>query len=158
MFADVTPSRRTAPAATAAVCLAFMSLSGCRLTEVWSGARSHSGGHSVELAAKVPLCACVSLQNRTDQPVYIEGSLDSAMTGDVVVPARSLVAQRFDWAGPKPNDFYILRAWTAQGSQLRFGTEVTFSVSPWGDCAKVACEFAPMMMNVGLTGRNPGDR
>jgi hypothetical protein len=90
--------------------------------------------------------------------VFIEASLDDATTGDVVVPARGHLGQRFDWAGPKPDDFYTVSVWTGQGSQLRFGTDVAFSVSPWEDCAKAACAFQPMMMNVGLTGRNPGDR
>lgn len=114
----------------------------------------------MELAAKPPLCACITFENRTAQPVYIESSLDEATTGDVVVPAQSALAQRFDWAGPKPNDYYVLRAWTAQSTRLHFGAaaDVSYSVTPWADCAKIACEFAPMMMNVGITGRNPGDR
>jgi hypothetical protein len=112
----------------------------------------------MQLAAKTPLCSCVAFQNRTAQPVFLEASLDSATTGNAVVPAKSLLTQRFDWAGPKPDDFYTLTAWTGEGTQLLFGTDVTFSVAPWEDCAKAACEFAPMMMNVGLTGRNPGDR
>ena len=114
----------------------------------------------MELAAQTPLCSCVTFENRTDQPVFLEGSLHDAMTGHVVVPARSLLRQRFDWAGAgdRDEDFYILKAWTDQGSPLRFGTHVTFSISPWEDCTKAACEFAPMMMDAGLTGRSPGDR
>jgi hypothetical protein len=157
LIADVTPGIRTGRASTAVVCLALLCLSGCRLTEVWSGVRTPSNG-SVQLAAKTPLCSCIVFENRSAQPVFIESSLDDASTGNVVVPAQSTLGQRFDWAGPEPNDFYILRAWTGNGSLLRFGNEVTFSVSPWEDCAKAACEFAPMMMNVGLTNRNPGDR
>ncbi len=140
------------------MCVALLCLGGCRLTDVWSGVQIHSSGRTVDIAAKPPLCSCITFENRTDHPVYLEASLDEATTGDVVVPARSMLGQRFDWAGPKPNDFYVLRAWTGNGAPLRFGTDVTFSTTPWGDCAKEACSFAPMMMNVGLTGRNPGDR
>jgi hypothetical protein len=159
LIADVNPdSSKTRRAAPAVVCLALLCLSGCRLTDVWSGVRTQSSGRSVELAAKTPLCGCLTFENRTDQPVFIESSLDDATTGSAVVPARSFLGQRFDWAGAQPDDFYILKAWTGQGSQLRFGTDVTFSVSPWEDCAKAACAFEPMMMDVGLTGTNPGDR
>lgn len=158
MTADVTPRSKAGRTARAALCLALLCLSGCRLTEVWSGVRSEASGRSVALAAKPPLCACVAFENRTDQPVLLEGSYDDATTGHAVVPARSRLGQRFDWAGPKPDDFYTLRVWSDQGAPLRFGTDVRFSISPWEDCAKAACEFVPMMMNVGLTGQSPGDR
>jgi hypothetical protein len=150
----------TRRAATAAVCVTLLCFSGCRLTDVWSGVRVDTLGRSLEVAAKPPLCACITFQNRTNQPVYIDSSLDDANTGDGVVPAQSQLAQRFDWAGPRPNDFYVLRAWTANSTRLHFGdnADVSFTVTPWADCAKTACQFAPMMMNVGLTGRNPGDR
>lgn len=158
MTADVNPRRKAGRTARAALCLALLCLSGCRLTEVWSGVRSEAGGLSVALAAKPPLCACIAFENHTDRPVFLQSSVDDATTGDAIVPARARLMQRYDWAGPKPNDFYAVRAWTGEGSPLRFGSDVAFSVSAWGDCAKTACEFAPMMMNVGLTGRNPGDR
>lgn len=138
--------------------LAVLCLSGCRMTEVWSGVRTHQSGRAVELAAKTPLCACIAFENRTSNPVYIESSLEEATTGDVVVAPHANLAQRFDWAGPKPDDFYEVRAWTAEGTRLHFGTDVTFSVSALADCEKTTCQFAPMMMNVGITGRNPGDR
>jgi hypothetical protein len=157
LIADVTPSSRTRRASTAVLCLALLCLNGCRLTEVWSGVRTTSNG-SVQVGAKPPLCACIIFENRTQEPVFIESSLDDASTGNVVVPAQSRLGQKFDWGGPELDDFYVLRVWTGHGSLLRFGTDVTFSVSPWEDCAKAACEFAPMMMNAGLTGRNPGDR
>jgi len=157
LIADVTPGSRTGRASLAVVCLSLLCLSGCRLTDVWSGVRAESNG-SLQLAAKPPLCSCIVFQNRTDQPVFIEGSHEDATTGSVVVAARSQVGQRFDWAGPKPDDFYNLRAWTSDGSQLRFGTHVTFNIAPWEDCSRAACAFEPMMLNLGLSGHNPGDR
>src|SRR5262245_24953212 len=105
LIADVTPDRRTGRAATAVVCLTLLCFSGCRLTDVWFGARTRSSGRAVELAAKTSLCSCAVFENRTDQPVFIDSSLDEASTGDAVVPARSSLQQRFDWAGPKPGDF-----------------------------------------------------
>lgn len=90
--------------------------------------------------------------------MYIEARHDDAATGGVTVAGGSTVGQMFDWAGPRPQDLYLVRAWTANGTALRFGTDVTYSVSAWADCEKTSCKFEPMMMDIGLTGRNPGDR
>lgn len=158
MIAEVTPDRRNARAATAILCVALAGLSGCRLTEVWSGARVSLDGRSVQLVAKTSLCSCIVFNNRTDQPVYLESGIGDADTGDAVMPPGSILRQRFDWAGTKPEHFYTVRAWTAQGTPLHFGSQVSFTIAPWEDCAKAACEFAPMMMNAGQSGRVPGDR
>ena len=142
----------------AIVCVLLVSLSGCRLTEVWSGARTSFDGQSVQLVAKTSLCSCVVFSNRTDQPLYLESSLGEADTGDAVVAPQASLTQRFDWAGTKPRDYYIVKAWTTAGAPLRFGTHVSYTIAPWEDCAKASCEFSPLMMSVGQSGRNPGDR
>jgi len=154
----VTSGRGKRRATTVILGLALLGSIGCRQTEVWSGVRPRASSRILAMAAKTPLCACLNFHNGTNEPVYIEARHGDATTGGVTVPAGSTVAQMFDWAGPNPQDFYLVRAWTPKGTALQFGTEVPYSVSPWADCEKTSCKFAPMMMDVGLTGRNPGDR
>jgi len=140
------------------VALGLLCSIGCRQTEVWSGVRVQSSSRVLTMAAKTPLCACLNLQNRTKDPVYIEARHDDATTGGVTVPGGSAIAQMFDWAGSTPQDFYLVRAWTTNGRALQFGTDVTYAVSSYADCEKTSCKFEPMMMDIALTGRNPGDR
>jgi hypothetical protein len=140
------------------VALGLLCSIGCRQTEVWSGVRLQSSSRVLAMASRTSLCACLNFHNSTKDPVYIEASHDDATTGGLTVPAGATIGQRFDWAGPKPRDFYLVRAWTTDGVPLQFGTAVTYTVSSWADCDKTACQFEPMMMDVALTGRNPGDR
>lgn len=112
----------------------------------------------MQLVAKPSLCSCAVFTNRTNQAVYLESGIGDVNTGDAVVPPQQSFSQRFDWAGAKPTDFYIIRAWTDKGSPMRFGTDVTFTITPWEDCAQASCPFEPMMLNVGQSGHNPGDR
>ena len=142
------------------ICLALgATLASCREVEIWSGARLQESGQRLELVARSSLCACVFLENKTDQPITVESVLRRASTGSAPIAPGTRLAQRFDWAGSEPDDLYILSTWDTKGTALRFADAVNMSITPWSDCAALpACEFKPLMMNVGLTGRNPGDR
>lgn len=158
MIAGATPDRRTKRARLAAVLVLLVSLGGCRLTEVWSGVRETRDGYTLQLVAKTSLCSCVVFDNPTDQPVLLEAEIGDAETGHVVVPPKASIYQRFDWAGSRPTDYYSVRAWTAQGSQVPFRSHMRYLISPWEDCDQAACKYEPMMMNVGGSGQDPGDR
>ena len=145
---------RSALRAAAPLTLLLCFAAGCRSKEVWSGAEFSLDGSSMRLAADEPACGCLALTNRSSAEVRLLGSFRSITTGEARLFPGEKLRFKFDWCSPQLEDVYELRAYDAGGRPLKLRDAVHVDgLDPWRPCDKAACDYGPLLMNLGETTR-----
>jgi hypothetical protein len=130
-------------------------LVGCRYETVWSGAEYDSSGKQLLVAADEPFCGCLRLKNVSRQPVMITSRLSGLFQrGSLVLQPNQESNEKFDWAGPRGGDRYILEAFTTDTvPKPLLIRDVVRRVDigwPFRPCDLIKCNFDPLFMNAGM--------
>lgn len=133
----------------AAAALAAVLFTGCRSTGLWSGARFAADG-SLQVIADEPVCGCLTLTNRSAQPVILRSALGGSTLGAAVLNGNESRRFRFDWVGQRNDDLYIIDGMDGSGRDLSL-REVTRMEARPVDCDSAMCIYDTLLMNVGTT-------
>ncbi|MDE3155388.1 MAG: hypothetical protein KGN76_09815 [Acidobacteriota bacterium] len=133
--------------------LAFVVI-GCRRQAVWAGAAFFpEDGGQLRLAAEQPDCGCLTILNRSGRTLLLRATLRGAPVGGAEVAAGAQLVFRFDWAGPRDNDYYLLEG-IEDGQHVDLRQALQLGESPrWQPCETIACPYGSLQMNVAETGR-----
>lgn len=123
-------------------------LAACRSEGLWSGAAFRSDG-SLQVAAEEPVCGCLTLTNRTAQRVFIRSQLRGSTSGGAAINPQQARRFRFDWAGPRPEDYYIIDASDEQGNDVDMASVFDMEARPV-DCESPTCIYDTLLLNVAV--------
>jgi hypothetical protein len=129
-----------------AVVMATTMLVSCRSETIWSGAAFLSDG-TLQVAAEQPGCGCLTLRNTSAEPILLRSTLRGATSGGARINAGKTRQFRFDWAGPRPDDRYIVEAMDLSGNELDISQKVFMEARPV-DCNSEVCIFDTLLLNV----------
>jgi hypothetical protein len=141
----------TVRALLARTCLLLaLAAAGCmRYETVWSGVQWTDDGEGLELASDPGLCGCVTIVNKSDRPLTLRASFGPIHVGRAkLAPGQSITA-RFDWAGDRADQTYVIDAVDDAGRKLDM-LEVLEIGEHTGSrsCANPGCAWGPLNMKV----------
>jgi hypothetical protein len=103
-------SVRRRMARVSVVLVLLLPLATCtRWQKVYSGVEYSPDGNTLKIAS-AGSCGCVTLQNRSDEPLTLYSSLHDGYIGSLVLKKDEMARVRYDWAGPLGDDFYEIVA------------------------------------------------
>lgn len=127
-----------------------VSITGCRGLDLWSGVEFV--GPSLRLVAEQPICGCIMLVNKTDQPLYLRSDFNGSVRGAAVLNAHETRRFRFDWAGSRPDDVYWIHASDPMGRDVDMRLAVQMEAGP-SDCDADSCIYDTLLLNKAEDGR-----
>jgi hypothetical protein len=127
---------------------AIAMLASCRRADLWSGAEFRSDG-SLQVAAEEPVCGCMTLANRTGNRVFLRSELRGSTSGGATLNPNETRKFQFDWAGPRPDDYYIVEAMDENGDLLNIRDVVRMEARPV-DCESPLCIYDTLLLNVAV--------
>jgi hypothetical protein len=123
-------------------------LPGCRRQVVWFGAAVTDDG-SLQVASEQPVCGCLTLTNQTDHVVLLRSEIGGSTSGGAAIHPSETRRFRFDWAGPRPGDVYIIDAMDEHGKDLVISDVLAMDAQPI-DCEAPTCIFDTLLLNVAV--------
>jgi hypothetical protein len=144
------------------IALALLPLTTCtRWDRIYSGVQYSADGSRLHLASS-GACGCVTLQNRSAEPLTLYASLHAGLAGSLVLMPRELARVRYDWAGSSGDDFYeIVAVRQGPGTTQTLATPLSDFVAAAGvtetTCESRACDYGALSMNKAATVREGGE-
>jgi hypothetical protein len=81
--------------------------------------------------------------------VFIRSQLRGSTSGGAAVNPQQSRRFRFDWAGPRPDDYYIIDATDEQANDLDMATVFAMEARPV-DCEAETCIYDTLLLNVAV--------
>lgn len=127
----------------------------CRNVETIEHGLKHMPDGSLWMASLQPTCGCVSLRNRSENPIALESSYFGIERGSIHLAPNEKTRALFDWAGPDNSDFYSLNAYAVDANGKLDKTrrlnidKVTEEYAPFvnASCNDEGCPFNGLAMN-----------
>jgi len=127
---------------------------------IWAGAEVNTDENWIEVAAPEPDCGCLTLRNRSVDPLEVRASFFGTPRGSTVLQPGELTRVRFDWAGPLAEDRYQIQAFGPDGAPQSTDLLAMPPDPPvFRSCDDLACEFGELGLNQGVAsvGRSLAD-